>query len=321
MSTHIPKVSIGIPVYNGENFLSEAIECVLAQTYQDFEIILSDNGSTDATQEICEAYTAKDARISYYRSDQNRGAAWNFNQTFELSRGDYFKWLAHDDLMAPEFLERTVAVLDQDPEVVLAYTGVSLIDENRELIEEYKDKIDSGNPDPGKRFRALLLDWSLCFEVFGLIRRQALLQTPVMGNYGHGDGVLLARLGLLGRFQDVPEYLLFSRKHKKQSMREFGYEGGGNDYHRYTVWFDTSKAGRLLFPNWRIMGEYYRSIWMVSLSLYTRLYCHIVVARWIRHNVRNLSKDLLVNVRVVGERVRGMMLVTKQAGQVEEKPG
>lgn len=321
MSKPVPKVSIGIPVYNGENFLTEAIECVLAQTFQDFEIVLSDNGSTDTTPDICKAYAAQDARIHYFRSDQNLGAAWNFNRTFELSAGEYFKWLAHDDLMAPTFLERTVAVLEHDPGVVLAYTGVSLIDENRQLIEEYTDKVDSGNPDAGKRFRALLLDWSLCFEVFGLIRRETLLQTPVMGNYGHGDGVLLARLGLLGRFEAVSEYLLYSRKHRKQSMREFGYEGGGNDYHRYTVWFDPDKAGKLLFPNWRILGEYYRSIWMSPQSLYTRLYCHLVVARWFRNSVRNLSKDLLIGGQQVWGRTKQRPSPMGKSGQMEEKLG
>src|SRR5688572_10868700 len=98
-----PRVSIGLPVYNGENYLAEAIDSILAQTFEDFELIISDNASTDRTQEICEAYAAKDGRIRYYRSEVNKGSAWNFNRVFELARGEYFKWAAHDDYIAPEY--------------------------------------------------------------------------------------------------------------------------------------------------------------------------------------------------------------------------
>src|SRR5690242_6344650 len=104
MGTTSPKVSIGLPVYNGERFLAEAIDSVLAQTFTDFELIISDNASTDRTPEICKAYAEKDSRIRYYRNEENQGASWNFNRVFELSRGMCFQWLAHDDYIAPGFL-------------------------------------------------------------------------------------------------------------------------------------------------------------------------------------------------------------------------
>src|SRR3982751_485615 len=100
-----PKVSIGLPVYNGELHLALALDSILAQTYGDFEIVISDNGSTDGTESICRRYAAADPRIRYERNETNRGAAWNYNHVFELSRGEYFKWMAHDDLIEPNYLE------------------------------------------------------------------------------------------------------------------------------------------------------------------------------------------------------------------------
>ena len=118
MSSSTPKVSLGLPVYNGENFIAQAIESILAQTFTDFELIITDNGSTDRTPKICEAYAARDRRVAYSRNPENLGAAPNFNRAFALSSGRYFKWVAHDDLIAPEFLARCVKVLDNDPSVV-----------------------------------------------------------------------------------------------------------------------------------------------------------------------------------------------------------
>src|SRR5579875_956335 len=107
-----PHVSIGVPVYNGERYLAQALDSILAQTFSDYEIIISDNGSTDATPDICRMYAAQDPRIKFHRHDHNRGSAWNYNRVFELSSGTYFGWLSHDDVYDPRFLERCVEVLD-----------------------------------------------------------------------------------------------------------------------------------------------------------------------------------------------------------------
>jgi glycosyltransferase involved in cell wall biosynthesis len=123
------KVSIGLPVFNGENYLEAAVDSILAQTFKDFELIISDNASTDRTQEICQRYCGRDSRVRYFRSEQNHGAAWNFNRVFELASGEYFKWAAHDDMIAPDFLQKCVAVLDEDPTVVLCHSQVQFINE------------------------------------------------------------------------------------------------------------------------------------------------------------------------------------------------
>src|SRR5947199_10486063 len=104
-----PRVSIGIPVYNAENFLREAIESIRQQTFTDFEIVISDNCSTDRTPQICEEYAAKDRRIRYVRNATNLGAGFNHRRVAELARGEFFKWQSRDDLCHPTFLERCVA--------------------------------------------------------------------------------------------------------------------------------------------------------------------------------------------------------------------
>src|SRR4051812_44240337 len=98
MTEHTPLVSIGLPVYNGEKYIAEAIESLLSQDYTNIEIIISDNASTDNTPQICQQYQHKNPRIRYFRNDTNIGASNNFNRTFELSKGEFFMWAAYDDL-------------------------------------------------------------------------------------------------------------------------------------------------------------------------------------------------------------------------------
>ena len=119
VNQELPHVSVGLPVYNGERYLRQAIESIQSQT--DLELIISDNASTDATEGICREYATRDPRVRYYRSDQNRGAAWNHNRVVELARGEYFKRQCHDDYCDTTFLEKCLAVIHSNPDVVLCY--------------------------------------------------------------------------------------------------------------------------------------------------------------------------------------------------------
>ena len=105
-----PRVSIGLPVYNGERYLAQALDSILAQDFVDFEIIISDNASSDSTQEICERYERLDRRITYSRLPENLGAAYNYNRLVGMSNGELFKWASHDDRIQPAFLSRRVAL-------------------------------------------------------------------------------------------------------------------------------------------------------------------------------------------------------------------
>ncbi|QOV21219.1 glycosyltransferase family 2 protein [Anabaenopsis elenkinii] len=306
-----PKLSIGLPVYNGEKFLKSALDSLLAQTFADFELIISDNASTDQTEAICRAYAAQDQRIRYYRNPINLGCAPNFNRVFDLSVGEYFKWAAYDDLHAPEFLIKCVEVLDHNPQVILCHSHVYLIDENGSFLQPYNIQLKTDSPQPHERFHQLLSK-HLCYQLYGVIRAQALRKVPPMGSHGTADGILLLRIGLLGEFYEIPEYLFFARSHPQQSLSMYfpDYhlltQGESQDtgkilpdFYGYTVWFDSANQGKILFPHWRIVWEYMRSVWLFPLSLYQRLRCHISIYQQLQGHEYLLLKDLLKNAQIV----------------------
>ncbi|BAY48508.1 glycosyl transferase family protein [Scytonema sp. HK-05] len=305
MSNHQPRLSIGLPVYNGEKFIKEAIDSLLAQTFEDFELIISDNASTDKTEEICRAYAAKDQRIRYYRNQKNIGCAPNFNRVFKLSSGEYFKWVAHDDLHAPDFLTKCIEVLDQDPSIILCHSKVYFIDEHGKFLQNYDIQLKTDSLKPHERFHELLTT-HLCYQCYGVIRASALRMTPPMGSYGAADAIFLLRLGLLGRFYEIPEYLFFARSHSQQSLSMFfpDYLSCTQkntqksmrtlpDFHAYAVWFDSANQGKLLFPHWRIFWEYFISVWQVKLTLYERISCYISFLKQFKGTEFLLLKDLL----------------------------
>jgi len=163
-----PLVSIGLPVFNGEAYLDEAIRSVLAQSLADLELVISDNASTDRTAEICRGWAATDRRVRYLRNPTNLGAAPNYNRTFAESRGRYFKWLAHDDRLRSEYLATTVAVLEADPSVVLCNTTVDYIDGRGVLIGQYRSPLGLAAAErPSERFAALVLHSHSCVVFFG----------------------------------------------------------------------------------------------------------------------------------------------------------
>src|SRR5579871_5511395 len=151
-----PKVGIGLPVYNDDRFLAQTLDCLLSQSYRDFELIICDNASTDATEEICRSYANKDERIRYHRNSTNIGVSRNFNLSFNLARSEYFKWAAANDLCATDMIERCVEVLDQRPDCVLCFAKTRIIDENGAVCEDYDDHLDLQHDRPSERFRMLL---------------------------------------------------------------------------------------------------------------------------------------------------------------------
>lgn len=213
-----PKISIGLPVFNGQRYLREAVDSLLAQTFEDFELMLCDNASTDDTENICREYVARDARVRYHRNASNIGAIPNFNAVFEQSSGTYFKWAAADDRHAPQFLEKTVAILDADPSVVLAYGKTILIDGAGEQIDSRPVNLAMAmhSHKPHARFRAALRE-EFCTPIFGLIRAEVLERTGLHRNFYSSDKVLIAELSLHGRFHRVDEFLFYRRCHEEQS--------------------------------------------------------------------------------------------------------
>jgi glycosyltransferase involved in cell wall biosynthesis len=128
MTATLPKVSIGLPVYNGAGLMRAAIDALLAQTFGDFELIISDNASTDETLAICEEYARRDPRVRYERQPSTLPVLDNFRHVLRAARGEYFMWQACDDRWHPTWLERAVATLDRERAVALVFANFDLID-------------------------------------------------------------------------------------------------------------------------------------------------------------------------------------------------
>jgi glycosyltransferase involved in cell wall biosynthesis len=297
MNYNRPRLSIGMPVYNGENFLTEAIEAILAQSYTDFELIIADNASSDRTGVICEAYAAKDRRIKYYRSDRNIGVHRNYNRVFQFATGEYFRWATHDDICAPEGIEKCVEVLEQNPDVVLCYTKTKLIDEHGIVLPQNYDEnpLLTHSSQPHIRFRNLIIDsFSRPYrgqQLFGVMRTNVAATTPLLGDYSGADKVFLARMSLLGKYYEVPEYLFFNREH---SQRSSGKEMN-SPYLRMRVYNPDNKGEKPLFPRWSVFLGYLKAIKEVPLSLSERIYCYLEIGTWLRTNKNweQLAKELI----------------------------
>ncbi len=273
LSTIPPRVSIGLPVYNGADYLDVALDSLLAQTFTDFEIIISDNASTDGTEAICRRYAAQDSRIRYHRNPANLGAARNYNQTLSLARGEYFKWAAHDDTCAPQFLERCVWVLDRSPSVSLAYARVTNIDQNARVIERYETGFNLTSPDPVERFAFFFSAPAQCSPVFGVMRTDTLRKTLMHGDFIAADRILLGELALIGKIYEVPENLFFRRIHPKMSTEA---HRGKRDR---MAWFDPAKRNQVQLVKWRWLREYLKAIQRVPLRPLQRLQCKWIVIR------------------------------------------
>jgi glycosyltransferase involved in cell wall biosynthesis len=216
-SVHLPLVSIGVPVFNGERFLERALDSLLDQTFPDFELIISDNASNDATQAICEAYVRRDRRVRYIRQISNIGAPRNWNVLVHEARGIFFKWASANDYCSPRMLQECVKVMKADPGVVLCYGRTQLVDENDQPLEVYEGDISFDEDRPSERFASVYAQLKLNNAQCGMFRLDVLRLTRLDRLYPSGDKALIAEIALYGRLKVIPEVLLF----RCQSRRTF----------------------------------------------------------------------------------------------------
>ncbi|MEB3293272.1 MAG: glycosyltransferase family A protein [Synechococcales bacterium] len=306
MNASLPRVSIGVPVYNGEKYLRAALDSLLAQTFTDFEIVICDNASSDSTEQICQEYVQRDRRVKYHRNEYNIGPVKNYNRAFELSQGYYFKWATHDDVYAPTWLERCVEVMDTNPDVALCSTHLQYIDEIGQFIQDYRYKVDSDHRHtPTRLLNLLCVDHRRhsANEVLGLMRRDMMLQIPPQGLYARSDSVFLVRVALFGRFYEVPEPLFFNREHPQRSSRVSSISSRGRTQMAQllgigpmppTEWFDPTKKGKLTMPEWNLVKQYWISIGFAPLQLGDRLGCYLAFFYWLFRHIPKLMRDLLI---------------------------
>jgi glycosyltransferase involved in cell wall biosynthesis len=222
MTRSVPKIAIGVPIFNGENFLRQALDAIAGQTFPDFEVFLCDNASTDGTAEICREFVERDPRFRYFPSDTNRGAAWNFNRPVEMCRSPYFIWAAHDDRWRPTLLEKCSEALDLEPEIGLCYPRSVFIDEQNKELWHFDARLHLRDPDPIKRFTSFVRRYAepdFCNPVFGLYRMSVLRQVSVLPPYPGSDMVMMSEVALNSHVHEVPDVLFERRDHPKRSIR------------------------------------------------------------------------------------------------------
>jgi glycosyltransferase involved in cell wall biosynthesis len=273
----VPQLTIGLPVYNSERFLAESIESLLGQSYTDFELIISDNASTDDTAGICERYAKQDSRIRYYRQPTNIGLAPNHNFCAEQARGELFKWAAGDDLYHRSLLLRCVQVLDERPEVVLAHAYTAMIDEKSQMYQANVYSLGTSALRPSDRFHSML-DGNGGDDDGGVMRRAVLLRTAMKNSYHHADRTIITELALHGPFCHVPEWMYFRRDHPDRAER--AHPG----VRARCANMDPRRANPWLHPLPRLLGEYFWAyvsmIQRAPLTPAERRACYGHLATW-----------------------------------------
>jgi hypothetical protein len=269
-----PLVSIGLPVFNGEALLDDTIRSVLAQSFEDFELIICDNASGDRTAELCRDRASGERRIRYFRNLHHVSVATNYNLAFSHARGRYFKWLAQDELLLPSYLERTRSVLDQRADVVLCNTLMCRIDPAGKALGQHDSALHRADlPGCAARFAWMVSGLPSCADFFGLIRTESLRVSLLHGSYSGARRALLAQLALRGRVAQLPAPLL--------QMREYP--------HRQPAWQEPGASSKSL------RRAYLRMLTREALPIGDRLRCYAVLVSWWanRSAVARAARDAL----------------------------
>ncbi len=282
-------VAIGLPVYNGERYLEDTLRSVLNQTFDNFDLFIADNASTDRTEEICRDYAGLDSRIQYIRNPINLGASKNYTVCFEPARSRYFRWQNADDPIEPSLIEKCFEVLEAHHDVVLAYGKTHIIDEYGSFLEAYDDKMNLTSDSPSQRFKDCLQNLGLQNVIYGLMRRDALARTALLGNYVAADINLVVELSLYGKFSEVPVHLFNRRMHPQASSWK------RDDSERQKNFWDPAKR-KLVMQTWRSIKEYYKAVWRAPISLADKRVLSMFLlkrAYWYKDPMKNELMDVI----------------------------
>lgn len=258
----IPRLTIGLPVYNAERYLTQALDSILSQDFADFELVISDNASTDQTLAICRAYAECDPRIRVLAQSQNMGVAANFNAVVRAARGGLFRWAAYDDLLGPGLLRACVQEMDAcGPNTVLAYPQTLLIDDDGAVVGRYEDNLDLRGGSPWQRVSKVAMNWNLCNPQYGVIRTSQLRRTGLQRAFVSSDVPLLYELAAIGEFHEVPDPLFLRRFHAGSST--------GNS----ASWYQPDRPWAERFPRLRLEVRSLVVLLNMDQTLSTRLLC------------------------------------------------
>lgn len=275
--TSVPRLSIGLPVYNGEEYLAESFDALLGQSFRDFELIVSDNASTDGTEAICRRYAQLDSRIRYLRQPRNIGAAPNHNLVLAEARGELFKWASHDDLYGRDLLLRCVEALEEHPDVVLAHCAHAVIDGTGAVTEVFDYRLATASRYASERFRSCLFAPG-GDDFYGIVRTHVLRAVTPHDSYHHADRTFTSELALHGSFHQVPELLYFRRDHPTRAERSCP------TVRTRCANLDPRRADGLRHPTVRLLAEYVigfvHAVRHAPLSSTQRRRCYGQLALW-----------------------------------------
>jgi glycosyltransferase involved in cell wall biosynthesis len=220
MNDSQPLVSIGMPIYNGENYIRRAMDSLLAQDYQNFELNISDNASTDGTWEICQEYAARDSRIKLAANERNLGIRANFQIVLDRARGKYFMWAAADDYWYPAFISSLVNELETHANAGAAMCGIKVVDDEGLQI----NTISFGGADNPNRKGYGQMFWGITSPVkkkynlyiCGLLSTELTRQVlPILPTATNIDRLFVALISLVVRLRYVDRILYTRRVHQK----------------------------------------------------------------------------------------------------------
>lgn len=285
-------ITIGLPVYNGQKFLQAAIDSHLSQSYGDFELVISDNGSTDATEEICRRYAAQDDRISYLRSPVNRGILWNHRRVLEgLGEATpYFRWAGADDVLEPGLLAAMVEVLRSRPEVEAVMPATKNIDEAGAIIRSMERTLNLESAVPYERARQILLANYQHVIAYGLLRAPSLRRMRTGPDYIGWDPVFIWELALRGRIFQLEQLALLRRFHPGSISR---VKTAGE----MRKWVEPDARAGMNFPHWTWAYERARALLATSLPSREKLRISLLLLRATSWQRKDLARDVIQAVR------------------------
>jgi len=291
-----PRVSIGMPVFNREKYVAAAIEAHLGQTYPNFELIITDNASTDLTREICQGYAVKDQRVKYFRNQTNWGAAGNYRRCFELASGEFFRWAPSDDLVSPNFLERAVKVLDSDPSIFVAYGRTKLIDAEGNNIGDFAEALHLMQERARERWIAVSSNLRLGNLHYGLNRANWLRKTGLLRNYLGGDFPLIAEMSLYGKFCEISDAFFYRRMHAEASSAQ-------KDAKAVMATYDPGKRNELFLYNWVHLGANLKSLARAPIPLSEKLSLYVFEGERVIWSRKDFFNELLMAVKFTARKL------------------
>ncbi len=260
------KISIGVPVYNEEKFLKQALDSLLSQSYHDIEIIICDNASTDKTPEIIQEFMKTHTNIKYYKEDTNKGSLHNYIKAFQLSDSKYFMWAGGHDVWSENLIEETVKQLESHPTAAIAFATTVWIDESNKPAQKESGWCDTRDMHPVERF--LITIWGNVHPVLGVIRSEYLINAP-FANVAGTDLILLCDLSLKGDFLHAPNATCYRRE--LDTRVEESYQQRMKRYQHKDFKFSTTSLNKL-FPLFHLPIQLFKVIIKSQLNMFDKFY-------------------------------------------------